>query len=107
MAGEELELESGEVETVPLPKSMSHRPKTELGDEIVGHVGKASDGRVIYGILGTKYAHLAGRFYAIAGQNVWGGGAVTMPYYTDRPKCPFLTDADIERFYPQLVKEKA
>ena len=66
-----------------------------------GVVGLSRSGREIYGYPGTKYAAFVGMFNLMP--NVWAGGEVTMPYWTDHRASRFLTDEELERVYPELL----
>ena len=59
-------------------------------------VGQTAGGRDIMGCPGTKLSHLCGRFIS-CNQQVWGGGAVMMPYWCDPSNSRSLTDEEINK----------
>lgn len=62
-------------------------------------VGRTECGREIWGVPSTKYAHLCGLFWGIT-DIAWGGGKVTMPYMADPNNSRYLTDEELEKYYP-------
>jgi hypothetical protein len=67
-------------------------------------VARRNDRTPVWGCDGTQYAHLVGCFHST--EDVWGGGSVTMPYYTDPNNSRHLTDEELERAYPWIKETR-
>ncbi|GMV72810.1 MAG: hypothetical protein AMXMBFR77_26470 [Phycisphaerales bacterium] len=68
-----------------------------------------ADGRVVYGPPESKHLHLAACFVILDaddGRRIWPGGRSMMPYWADGYTSPFLTDEEIERYFPDVVERQ-
>ena len=57
-------------------------------------------------MLRDKYLKYIGTFGSllVEGREVWGGGISTMPYWGDGYYSPYLTDEELERVYPWILR---
>ncbi len=68
-----------------------------------------ADGRVVYGPPESRHLHRAGCFVILdteEGRRIWPGASSMMPYWADGDTSPFLTDEEIERYFPGVVERQ-